>query len=912
MSEDLEALLESLAQEDSTEAPAQPTTSVLSKLVFQRARAKNFRSIGNEWMEFDFNTHLSTLVVSDDNGSGKSTLCVWVPYFALFGKPYNKKEKIGALVNTATGKDLEVELYFSVRGFSYKIHRGYKPALFDIYKMVGGEWVRHETKAGQQQDDLDKIINIDASILEKTMILGLDKYVPFVDLDTPQRRDMVERVWDLGVFSVMLEDTKRQRATVRRDLEQTHNEITLKEQERDQANEALGNVKGFKETLADNVSELETLQQTLTGKEAKIPELEAQLQSVKDSAAEGITEAEARLQDIKLEVAAEFKAEGEKLRADLEEAKKEGERLEDEAANEFVSILTDRKGELQKVTETTQAESTELNKTIAARVAELQANMADVTVEAEKQRDAILAETFDRTAGPEYLQGVEAGDKKEKLQEIQVSIQYNIDEANKRKRDAELRLKGHVTELNVAQNQRNIVESKLEEFQQAEKKLAETGTCSHCLQEIGETAIALYRESVASEKTKWNNALTELAEKETAVEELIAAVEGELKKIDNDLALLEKELSTSEEKIRELTDIESELLRIVDSRQLKFETERDSRAANIFDKVRAEAKAASTEYVHEAKALQAELKSKHDELLNSAKLAVDTVQAELEAKVAQAQTKATELASEAQAAFNTWQQRAGAAIAERTAGVKAEIDTLKKTSQHEQDTITDGITSLQREIRVAVSAIEEKERTNESLRSRIETMEQTNQSKFDDAITHLEELGALYQATTRRGEHLDYLISELGDNAAKREIIARYIPFLNSKINEYMAAMGLSVGFKMDEAFKIEFQSPDRKNQTIYSLSNGQRTRMNISILFALRDIANLKNTTATNLLVLDEILDPVSEQGIREAVEMLRNKFSDTNIVVISQRKQEFMEYFDHTITYGLKGGFTTILEED
>jgi energy-coupling factor transporter ATP-binding protein EcfA2 len=121
--------------------------------------------------------------------------------------------------------------------------------------------------------------------------------------------------------------------------------------------------------------------------------------------------------------------------------------------------------------------------------------------------------------------------------------------------------------------------------------------------------------------------------------------------------------------------------------------------------------------------------------------------------------------------------------------------------------------------------------------------------------------------------------------------------------------MNLFVGFKMNENFDVEFTSPDRKGQTTFSLSKGQLARMNLSVLFALRDVANLKSSVNTNLLVLDEILEALSERGVREVTEMIKQKFTDMNIFVVSQRAAEFTEHFNHTISYGLRGGFTTVL---
>ena len=166
-----------------------------------------------------------------------------------------------------------------------------------------------------------------------------------------------------------------------------------------------------------------------------------------------------------------------------------------------------------------------------------------------------------------------------------------------------------------------------------------------------------------------------------------------------------------------------------------------------------------------------------------------------------------------------------------------------------------------------------------------------------------------FNGLSERLQTLKYLINELGDKAAKAAIIKAYIPFFNKKVNEYLEAMNLFVGFRIDEAFEVNFDSPDRKGQTTFSLSKGQLTRMNLAVLFALRDVANLKASVDSNILIMDEIIEPLSEQGVREIVEMMKVKFTKMNVFVISQRATEFSEYFNSTIKYGLRGGFTSIV---
>lgn len=161
-------------------------------------------------------------------------------------------------------------------------------------------------------------------------------------------------------------------------------------------------------------------------------------------------------------------------------------------------------------------------------------------------------------------------------------------------------------------------------------------------------------------------------------------------------------------------------------------------------------------------------------------------------------------------------------------------------------------------------------------------------------------------------KELNTLLNMLEDDGIKSSIVRQYLPFLNFKINEYLDYMNMWVSIELDEEFNIIMNAPDRKGQGIASLSDGQKCRIDIAVLLAWTDIAKLKSSVDSNILILDEILENLSEQGVQDFINMWNEKYqsSDINLFVISQRKQEFSEYFHDTITYQLIDGFTSIVE--
>ncbi len=176
----------------------------------------------------------------------------------------------------------------------------------------------------------------------------------------------------------------------------------------------------------------------------------------------------------------------------------------------------------------------------------------------------------------------------------------------------------------------------------------------------------------------------------------------------------------------------------------------------------------------------------------------------------------------------------------------------------------------------------------------------------------MEDLNARRVELDEKLQDLNHLLFFLKDDQTKARIISLYLPFLNSKINEYLEALNMFLDIAVDDTFEITMSAAGRKGQSIFSLSTGQRSRLNLAVTLALRDVANLKASVQCNLFVLDEILENMSERGVQESVEMLKHKFGGNNLFVISQREQEFQEYFQHNIRYGLRNGMTEVIKKD
>lgn len=229
-----------------------------NKLIFKEIRAKNFRSIGNVMIGLDYLESKTTLIASESNGSGKSTLAIWALYFVLFGEPYGKDCKIGGLVNSRSGKDCLVELEFETMGVKWLLRRGYKPAVFEIYRE--GKLIENEAANGDMQSYLQSVIGMDKRAFCNIVALGVDRFVPFVQMKTQDRRDFVEQMLDMVVISSMNNLTKDKVKVIRKSLEQINYEIGILESKlagRQRTVEILEEKK--RQRLSDTGSELDGL-----------------------------------------------------------------------------------------------------------------------------------------------------------------------------------------------------------------------------------------------------------------------------------------------------------------------------------------------------------------------------------------------------------------------------------------------------------------------------------------------------------------------------------------------------------------------------------------------------------------------------------------------------------------------------
>ena len=166
---------------------------------FENIKWKNFLSTGNDWSEVQLDRSPTTLIVGQ-NGAGKSTLLDALS-FALFGKPHRNINK-PQLVNSINNKNCEVEVTFTIGRHSFKVVRGIKPGKFEIWQ--NGTMLNQASTAKDYQKFLEQnVLKLNHKSFHQIVVLGSSSFIPFMQLPAHHRRDVIEDLLDIQIFSKM-------------------------------------------------------------------------------------------------------------------------------------------------------------------------------------------------------------------------------------------------------------------------------------------------------------------------------------------------------------------------------------------------------------------------------------------------------------------------------------------------------------------------------------------------------------------------------------------------------------------------------------------------------------------------------------------------------------------------------------
>jgi DNA repair exonuclease SbcCD ATPase subunit len=205
------------------------------------------------------------------------------------------------------------------------------------------------------------------------------------------------------------------------------------------------------------------------------------------------------------------------------------------------------------------------------------------------------------------------------------------------------------------------------------------------------------------------------------------------------------------------------------------------------------------------------------------------------------------------------------------------------------------IRNLESEVQTITEQLKNRNTENEKLEEFRDNLQKT----FDDLSDKKEEI-----------VHYDFAYSLLKDDGVKTKIIKKYLPFINQQVNRYLQMMDFYINFHLDEEFNESIKSPIHENFSYSSFSEGEKMRVDLSLLFTWREVARLKNSVNTNLLIMDEVFDSSLDGfGTDEFLKIIRYVIKDANIFVISH-KTGLEDKFQSVTRFDKRSGFSYKVE--
>jgi DNA repair exonuclease SbcCD ATPase subunit len=247
-------------------------------------------------------------------------------------------------------------------------------------------------------------------------------------------------------------------------------------------------------------------------------------------------------------------------------------------------------------------------------------------------------------------------------------------------------------------------------------------------------------------------------------------------------------------------------------------------------------------------------------------------------------------------------------------GYKDLEETIKLEEERERQftTLSKEITKLNHEISQNNTRISHNQRQIRDLESEIQTITEqlknrnTEHDKLEEFRENLQKTFGDLSKKKEEVVYYDFAYSLLKDDGVKTKIIKKYLPFINQQVNRYLQMMDFYINFHLDEEFNESIQSPIHENFSYSSFSEGEKMRVDLSLLFTWREVARLKNSVNTNLLIMDEVFDSSLDGfGTEEFLKIIRYVIKDANIFVISH-KTDLHDKFENVIKFDKKGGFS------
>lgn len=240
---------------------------------------------------------------------------------------------------------------------------------------------------------------------------------------------------------------------------------------------------------------------------------------------------------------------------------------------------------------------------------------------------------------------------------------------------------------------------------------------------------------------------------------------------------------------------------------------------------------------------------------------------------------------------------------------------LEQEREHQFNSLSKEITKLTHGISQNNTRISLNQRQIRDLEHEIQTItsnlqnRNTENEKLEQFKDNLQKTIEYLSDKKQEIVHYDFAYSLLKDDGVKTKIIKKYLPFINQQVNRYLQMMDFYINFKLDEEFGETIESPIHENFSYSSFSEGEKMRVDLALLFTWREVARLKNSVNTNLLIMDEVFDSSLDGfGTEEFLKIIRYVIKDANIFVISH-KSDLHDKFQSVIRFEKVKGFSRMM---
>ena len=251
-------------------------------------------------------------------------------------------------------------------------------------------------------------------------------------------------------------------------------------------------------------------------------------------------------------------------------------------------------------------------------------------------------------------------------------------------------------------------------------------------------------------------------------------------------------------------------------------------------------------------------------------------------------------------------------------GFKDLEETIKSEQEreHQFNKLSKEITKLNHDVSQNNTRISLNQRQIRDLEDEVQTIthrlknRNSENEKLKEFKTNLQNITEDLSTNREEIVHYDFAYSLLKDDGVKTKIIKKYLPFINQQVNRYLQMMDFYINFHLDEEFNETVKSPIHEDFSYSSFSEGEKMRIDLALLFTWREVARVKNSVNTNLLIMDEVFDSSLDGfGTDEFLKIIRFVIKDANTFVISH-KSGMEEKFESVIRFDKTKGFSRIIQ--